>query len=214
MKAVEFTWPDRLYRHFAQTKGIGVDHTNVKLRKRAARADTAFEMLLPHLPTNVNSIFDIGCGMAVLPVLLANHYQISNALHLLDGDGHGTQVGGYSTVPILPWNNVEVGVEVAMQNLSGQRARLIWQWQPAHVDGIESRSIDLVTSFRSWGHHYPIRTYLELVKRVLTPRGHVITDIRNGTDGLQVLTDNGFKVCTQVPDHSIKCARYVLQYEA
>ena len=42
---------------------------------------------------------------------------------------------------------------------------------------------ELVYSNCSWGHHYEIETYLELVLRVLKPGGTLIVDLRIGEVG-------------------------------
>lgn len=50
-----------------------------------------------------------------------------------------------------------------------------------------SAKFDLIISTISWGNHYPIQTYLKQVDRVLSKRGVLILDVRNGTGGIELL---------------------------
>jgi hypothetical protein len=67
--------------------------------------------------------------------------------------------------------------------------------------------IGLITSFRSWGHHYNVAEYIKVVKKHLSPEGFVVLDIRNNTNGLSIMQAHGFKLLARIPDTSQKCER-------
>jgi hypothetical protein len=72
--------------------------------------------------------------------------------------------------------------------------------------------VDLVISLRAWGHHFPVVVYIDLVRRLLKRSGIVILDIRNGTDGIEVMTEAGFEVLRRISDSSIKCQRVAFRW--
>jgi hypothetical protein len=67
--------------------------------------------------------------------------------------------------------------------------------------------VDLIISWRAWGHHFAVSMYAQFAFDLLTPGGICILDIRNNTNGEQHMEDIGFKLLTQVPDKSTKCRR-------
>lgn len=154
--------------------------------------------------THPRVIMDIGCGQAILDILIAKHVELES-VHLVDGDGSGTKRAGFRSAG-KPWRDVGWGVVLFQANcpdtpVTGYRLG---------VDVIPDLQVDLVISSRSWGHHYPISEHLELVKRCLKPEGHLIIDIRNNTDGLSQLRSVGFSKVARIPDHSVKCTRWLL----
>lgn len=149
-------------------------------------------------------VLDIGCGSAGIDVLLARKFGALR-VHLLDGDGSAPQVNGWNRATDA-WNDVEKGAELVRAN-SGPGVEVI-----THVAGQQLQiddQLDLVISLRSWGHHYPIGIYLELVQRILKPDGTLILDIRRKTDGVEQLHAAGFRRVDRIEDRSEKCDRLV-----
>ena len=50
-----------------------------------------------------------------------------------------------------------------------------------------NKKYDIIFSSISWGFHYPVSTYIDEVVKTLSERGHLIIDVRKGTDGLNIL---------------------------
>ncbi len=147
-------------------------------------------------------ILDIGSGLAYMNALIAQIVPLTH-IHLVDGDGSIPQRAGFKD-DTLAWNDVELGGELVRLNTGVPVT--CHQAVPVAIDV----RADLITSYRSWGHHYPIPVYLETVDRCLVPGGYVITDIRNGTKGRIELKAIGLRVVQQIDDPSLKCKRWLL----
>lgn len=123
-----------------------------------------FAMIEPFLPDRVDSIIDIGCGMAGIDVFLKALYPWAT-LRLLDGEGNapvygwGEQCHPYSSraaAEALLYSN---GVEHDGWIDIGERGPL---------------KADLVISLLSWGFHYPLSAY--------AVEGFCIADLRRGRE--------------------------------
>lgn len=129
-------------------------------------------------------VMDIGCGFAGVDALLAQSGQ--RTFRLVDGDGSGERRGGFSQ-QTAPWYDVRIGTRLVCENAA--RASVEFVVVPPAP---EPWPCDVVISLKSWGHHYAVECYLDLVKRSLKPEGLVIMDIRNGTDGRATMEAAGF----------------------
>lgn len=165
-------------------------------RDQFSRLSPIIERLKP------KRILDIGSGLAYMNVFIAQTVPIEQ-VHLVDGDGSLPQQAGYKP-DTQAWNDVELGAELVRLNVD-----VLVTGHQAVPEAIDVQ-VDLVTSYRSWGHHYPVSVYLKAVDRCLVPGGHVITDIRNNTNGLKDLKSIGLKIVEQISDPSAKCTRWLL----
>lgn len=171
------------------------------------KASEQFERLFPvleDLGVLPHSILDIGCGLAITDIFLVRAFG-PKTLYLLDGDGTIPKIEVGFKAGQQPWNDVAIGAAMVRANVQLDCA--VFEVRPTAF----TMPADLIVSFRSWGHHYPVGTYIESVKRSLSPNGVVVLDIRQGTDGRAAMLDAGFRLMTQVPDPSIKCARLVFK---
>jgi SAM-dependent methyltransferase len=159
------------------------------------------EQLRPWLKP-VESFLDIGCGLGLIDALIA---EITGAqfIHMMDGTGdNGNRVMGYND-GTKAWADVHVGAGLVAANTTCA--------VHAHVaDHMSTIPVNLIVSFKSWAHHYPVETYLPLALRSLKPGGRVIVDLRNGKGGREVLEANGFKVIGSFIA-SPKCVRTILE---
>lgn len=135
----------------------------------------------------LDSLLDIGCGLALMSVLIARSTG-AKQVHLLDGAGEADkrQMGFHAATEA--WFDVRLGEQVARDNLPGVDVY-------AHTEFPLGIRCGLVTSFKSWGHHYPVRQYLSPVLDTLVPGGHLIIDLRKGVrrpHGMTELVDAGF----------------------
>lgn len=152
-------------------------------QKRIARD---FDTLRSWLPKHCDAILDIGCGLAGVNVRVAEATG-AQTIHLLDGDGTGPRKMGFMP-ETQAWFDVEAGAELVRANLPGRNI-VAHRADPGH--GIKA---DLILSLKSWGHHYPVETYLGLARRSLAPGARIIMDIRTGTDGEQAMVQSGFEM--------------------
>lgn len=172
------------------------------------RARRAYQALLPtvvewqlRVKNLTNSILDIGCGLAIVDIMLANLLQ-PEKIQLIDGNGTTPRMREKYHSEQRAWNNVKLGADMVRANVSSNSQ--VFEHQPnADLRGY----IDLIISLRSWGHHFPVNNYLTLVNHCLAEDGLIILDIRGSTNGRQVLEQSGFEYIEQIPDPSIKCQR-------
>jgi SAM-dependent methyltransferase len=162
---------------FYQSKKPQIGGPAIAERARL-RAELDFKELTPWLPSTIASYVNIGCGQGLLDVFMARTFTPSGAL-LIDGGDAEKEVGFKES--ITPWTNIE-----------HTKAILTWNVPDAQFDFAEPNKpfdfdADIVLSLRSWGHHYPISTYLPSVKKALAAGGMLIVDIRKDTDGRKQL---------------------------
>lgn len=155
-----------------------------------------YATLVPHLPPTVSSILDIGCGVAGIDVLLARHYIQTPDIYLLDKTAIDPQVYYGFEQKGSVYNSLAVSVALLEQN--GVASAKIHTQEATPDNRITlGDSFDLVISLISWGFHYPVETYLAEVYNKLAPGGILILDIREGTNGKEVL-EKQFGNCTVI----------------
>lgn len=169
----------------------------------AERVQRDFEELRPFLDP-ANRLMDIGCGFAGVDVLIARHARCAT-VHLLDGAGHGPRQTGMQDVT-MPWNDVRLAATLMRDNVGCKVKTSIVPPTPA------SWSANLIISLKSWGHHYPISTYLSFVRTSLDWDGYLIIDIRKGSDGRQTLEAGGL-YCLQRIGGTDKCDRFIFEHD-
>lgn len=173
------------------------------------RAKLAVQNLMPVLKdlagmSRVSTYLDIGCGTGAVSALVAKTLKCDQ-VYLIDGDGSAHRTTGY-TPKGTAWNDVRVAMAMVSANVEANVtvAGLI---APDLDKTFLPDKIGLITSFRSWGHHYYISEYAGLVQKKLMHGGLVVLDIRNGTDGFAKMKHYGFKHMGDIPDQSKKCRR-------
>ena len=172
------------------------------------RAKLAIENLIPVLNkygmNKVDKYLDIGCGNGAVSALVAKTLK-AQQIYLIDGDGTVHRTTGF-TPQGTAWNDVQVAMVTVRANVeknvvvAGMLAN-----QPTY--DLLPDQIGLITSFRSWGHHYHIDTYIQIVRKYLLHGGFIVLDIRHGTNGVQQMKKYGFRCLEPIPDQSKKCLR-------
>lgn len=123
-----------------------------------------FAQIEPHLPEKVDSIIDVGCGMAGIDVYLKRKYPQAK-LTLLDGDGNLTNGYGYKAVS-EPYNS-----RAATEEFLKANGVSVDRWLDIGTE--EVLKADLIISLLSWGFHYPLSAY--------KADGYCIVDIRRNS---------------------------------
>lgn len=166
------------------------DTTLMQAEKRTSRYMRTFLIMKPWLPTGeVKNFLDIGCGLGGVAMLVASHYPNATA-HLLDGDEYTEKWTGYRTDG-KPFADAKIAASLFAKYCPGREAR-VWPANPK----VEVPLCELIYSTCSWGHHYPIETYLDVLCRCLRPGGTVIVDLRLGEVG-----DHGRRVLGEYLSH-------------
>ena len=199
MEKVGRDWAEREYASF--------------LKQYQALKPTVFDVYRP------STILDIGCNTAFLDLVLMQHAGVK-VFHLVDGDGRSRQKVKFAPSPV-PWGDVTLGAELLHLNAPEDVA--VFPWVIAPPSGAEvfnvtfNTPLDMIISTRSWGHHYPVETYLGMAQRCVRPGGILILDLRdlNGIMPMQVdtLRSAGFTPVLRLDDVSRmnKCKRWVFE---
>lgn len=135
------------------------------------RFERTFNAMKPWLPASVKDFLDIGCGRGAIAVYVARHYRTATA-HLMDGD-HEEPPQSWRTDGVA-WRDIKGALQAFATDCPGIPVKA---WPP---DPALTIPCELIYSNCSWGHHYPIETYLDLVTRSLKPGGTLIVDLRRG----------------------------------
>ena len=147
-----------------------------------------FASLRPVLPeAPPKRTLDVGAGLAGIDALISAHYGHRPEIHLLDKDGVSPK-----PKPKVGWNQ---SVSDFGHYTSFQAARQILtkagvpdQHLRTHDGVFPARTqFGLITSFLSWGFHYPVGTYLDEAFAALAPGGVLVLDLRKETAGMQEL---------------------------
>lgn len=204
-KAGDIIFPADVMRYLQTLRGDdeAVEHLAYHMVDRATVAYAGINAQLKNY-FEPKSILDIGCGLALIDVIYAKEHSTITRVSLIDGDGKAERIPEKYSPSQRPWNSVWLGAEMIYTNCprAAVDARM-----PDQVSNEFANPVDLIVSIRSWGHHYPVDPYLELVRRVLSPQGVIVTDIRHNTNGRQLLEQAGFTVMCRIPDSSSKCDR-------
>ncbi len=162
-----------------------------------------FDTIKEWIPNRTDSILDIGCGIGGVDIPLA-WYTKCSCVTIIDGDGTGGKKTSYSAESEA-WADRELARSLISYNVECE----VRAFPPDPSLTIEA---DLIISLKSWGHHYPVNVYIDLVKRSLRPLGRVIMDIRRRrrTDGRGVMESAGFRYLDTTYE-TPKCYRMVFE---
>ena len=93
------------------------------------------------------------------------------------------------------YTNLECASDILVSNDAGRNNIHSVIATENALSQLETSSFDLVFSLLSYGHHYPVSTYLKKIKLLLVQGGVLILDLRvidGVTQGLRELERNGF----------------------
>lgn len=195
--------PDRVFEHMSA--GNDLLGTS-RLVKYYERMKFEYASIRDWLPNNCHTTLDIGCGIGGINIELANQGG-TGISHLIDGDGTGNRKNGLKGAD-KPWGDVTLAQEFVRANVrTSHVVRACFPWNPF------VEAVDCIISLRSWGHHYPVDTYLDLAKRCLSKGGRVIADFRYPAGAKEELEENGFQYLGTAYEGP-KCARLVFEKES
>lgn len=148
----------------------------------------------PFIPSKVDHIVGIGSGMGGLELLIwLGRAPPKPTLTIIDKTGDGKVQAGFVD-KMATFTNTEIASEfMQMNGMDGEKLMFV---EPLIIEKGAFNVVepaDLVVSFLSWCHHYPVAAYGEFVKDRVRQGGVVIVDIRNGTDGVKQFADLGFR---------------------
>jgi SAM-dependent methyltransferase len=147
-----------------------------------------FETIEEFLPMNPSpSILDIGAGLGGIDIYLYDHYKSDARLFLLDKEGYSYKVfyGFYPNAS--KYNSFDMTRRFLADNgIKLEDIRCVDAERNEHLNLFQHR-FDVIISLLSCGFHYPVETYLPLIKMTLNRDGVCILDIRSGMGQQEVL---------------------------
>ena len=157
-----------------------------------------FEMIKPFLPKECKSILDIGCGVGGIDVLLSMHFETPE-LYMYDYNAKSQIViYGFDRGQSY-YNSFDVTKKFLDANYITNYFLL--DVNTCKFSGL-LKDIDLVISLLSWGYHYKTETYLDEVYDILKPGGHLIIDIRNYSNGVNVIKKKEFREIKRIANYN------------
>lgn len=174
----------RLTTEYALTKDSSDEQINDALTIMMIKD---YDMIKHTLPTQVENILDIGCGLGLIDLALYNHYNGNISINLLDKTNtisEDTSVRGFNKEYVF-YNSMDATVETLTSNGVAENTLHAYEVNDDSLQAIEGKQFDLIMSFLSCGWHYSIETYVELIKKTLKADGVLILDIRHNTGQLE-----------------------------
>jgi SAM-dependent methyltransferase len=125
---------------------------------------------------NDSVILDVGCGVAVIDLLLAQ-YLPNSKFYLLDKEGFEFYPGVYYDANYPEYNSWEpVHDAINATELDPKRFTLM------NPESAWPEQVDVITSYLSYCWHYPKDTYWDKVLATLKVGGKLILDVRTLSD--------------------------------
>ncbi len=145
----------------------------------------------PFLPKACDALLDVGCGMALVPLLLYRRWEGRTVLWLLD---RSVDLGSAIRAPRGFHEDGYVftaSLDLTRRFLrdNGVAPEKVHTLEAGHDPLPREPTFDLIVARRSWGMFFPVETYVEEALRTLKPHGRVILDVRKGTAGEAALRD-------------------------
>ena len=166
-----------------------------------------FETVDAYLNQSVGKLLDIGCGFAWDSRWFGEKYDTE--LWLLDGDAN-TNVTKPDSASYGNWNTDSSELKfyhtfeflnAKLQELGTKNYHLV---DANNIDIPDDVKFDLITSWLSCGHHYPVKTYIDLMKKHSHENTRIILDIRcKGTETNFIGVD-GFEIVNVVSNEGGK----------
>ncbi|HEY0606233.1 MAG TPA: class I SAM-dependent methyltransferase, partial [Herpetosiphonaceae bacterium] len=146
-----------------------------------------YQTFRQYLPERCNAVLDIGCGVAGIDAFIARHYPGRDLrFFLLDKSEVEQNVFYLFKSQGAFYNSLAVARTLLTDNGIPPECVQLVEANDRNEINIDSQ-VDLVLSLISWGFHYPVATYLDRVRELLSDDGVLILDVRRGTGGLEDL---------------------------
>lgn len=156
-----------------------------------------WETVDTYLGQPVRTLLDIGCGFAWESRWFNQKY--GTELWLLDGDS-STNSQKPATASYGNWNTSSSELkfyhsfdflDAKLQELGTKNYHLV---DANNINIPSDVKFDLITSWLSCGHHYPVKTYIDLMKRHSHEHTRIILDIRCKGTATNYIGVDGFEI--------------------
>lgn len=156
-----------------------------------------FEKVDAYINRPIKNILDIGCGFAWESRFFQQKYNCE--LFLIDGDNTdnlkkpGTaSYGNWNTTPdeLLYYHSLDY-LDSQLKSLGTKNYRLI---DSNNINIPEDMKFDLITSWLSCGHHYPVSVYKDLMLKHSHENTKIILDVRAKGTSDNFIGVEGFEI--------------------
>lgn len=128
-----------------------------------SKAQDNFDVIVKHIQPK--RILDIGCGFAYESELFQK--QFGSELTFIEGaPKNNARTSGWGNISNFDFYH-------DMQTLERE-----WQSRNLRYDLEPTGKYDLITSYLSLGHHYPVEVYLDMIKKHIASDGFLVLDLR------------------------------------
>mgnify|MGYP002828650262 CR=1 FL=1 len=151
----------------------------------SSEIEKEFNLFKNHIPKNIKTVMDIGCGLGLINIFLNNYFKNINKFYLLDKNIIDHKIKYGFSINYESYNNLLATKKTLKLNkIDENKINLIDVNKNYHI---KEKSIDLVISLVSMGYHYPISNYVELLKKTCTKRTVFIFDIATEYQDLDLI---------------------------
>jgi SAM-dependent methyltransferase len=162
-----------------------------------AKRRASFEIVDAYLNQPVGRLLDIGCGFAYDSRWFNQKY--GTELWLLDGDAstnatkpESASYGNWNTTSSeLKFYHTFEFLDAKLKELGTQNYRLVDANNISIPDDVK---FDVITSWLSCGHHYPVNTYIELMRKHSHANTRILLDIRCKGSETNFVGVDGFEI--------------------
>ena len=133
-----------------------------------------FETFKKYIPNSAENIMDIGCGLGIINIYLNEFFEKKPVFFLLDKNRVDRKIKYGFSSNYESYNDLNETKNILLNNnIDTNRINLF----DVEKQFLITKKMDLVISLKSMGYHYPINTYIELLRNCCTKNTVFIFDI-------------------------------------
>ena len=166
-----------LFINFNQANDITLDAENLFKNE--------IDTFKDFLPKTCKNIMDIGCGLGIINILLNKFYKDTTSFYLLDKNRIDKKIKYGFSPNYESYNDLNETKRILLENNINENNLFLFD---VEKDIKIDSKIDLVISLKSMGYHYPIETYLQLLRKCCNQDTIFIFDLSEG-----YFNENSFK---------------------
>ena len=126
------------------------------------------------LPNSVNTIMDIGCGLGIINIYLNKFFEKKPIFFLLDKNRIDRKIKYGFSINYESYNDLNETKNILLENEIDSDCVYLFDVEKQFQI---NKKIDLVISLKSMGYHYPINSYIELLRNCCTKNTVFIYDL-------------------------------------
>ena len=133
-----------------------------------------FKTFKNYLPNSPENIMDIGCGLGIINIYLNEFFEKKPVFFLLDKNKVDRKITYGFSSNYESYNDLKETKNILLDNNIDTSCMYLFDVEKQFVI---TKKMDLVISLKSMGYHYPINTYIELLRNCCTKDTVFIFDI-------------------------------------